>query len=80
MTLLMSTDAQPHSAEYLGEQRDFWWNPDFLRLMARRWRLSDVRAVLDVGCGLGHWGRLLASLLPARAAILGIDREPAWIR
>ena len=25
---------QPHSADQFGAQRDFWWNRDFLDLMA----------------------------------------------
>jgi hypothetical protein len=38
----MSND-RPHSADYFGPQRDFWWNDDFVDLMARRWRLAEVR-------------------------------------
>ena len=70
---------QPHSAEYFGEARDFWWNRDFLELMSRRWKLEDVRCVLDVGCGIGHWGRCLAPFLSTDATVLGIDREPSWV-
>lgn len=61
-----------------GDWRDTWWNPDFLELMARRWRLSEVRRVLDVGCGVGHWGRTLLPHLPADATLTGVDREPAF--
>jgi len=68
-----------HSAEYFGDTRDDWWNLDFLRLMAKRWKLDAVRDVLDVGCGVGHWGVLLASVLPEDARVTGVDREPAWI-
>jgi len=69
-----------HSSAYFGDQRDFWWNRDFLELMAERWRLDDVRSVLDVGCGVGHWGRCLMPLLPSDATITGLDREAEWIR
>ena len=41
-----------HSAEYFGDTRDFWWNADFLRLMARRLSFDRVGDVLDVGCGV----------------------------
>lgn len=68
-----------HSAEYFGEQRDFWWNADFVGLMARRLRFSEVRMALDVGAGVGHWGRVLLPHLPAEARLFGIDREPAWV-
>lgn len=53
-----------HSAEHFGDTRDYWWNRDFLQLMAKRWKLGTVRNVLDVGCGVGHWGMLLASVMP----------------
>src|SRR5438067_989004 len=69
----------PHSAAFFGDFRDFWWNRDFLELMARRWNLSAVQSVLDVGCGIGHWGRILLPLLPEHAKLTGIDREPEWI-
>ena len=69
----------PHSAEYLGDYRDFWWNADFLALIARRWQLDTVTHALDVGCGHGHWGRTLLPHLSATAQLTGIDPEPKWI-
>jgi len=68
-----------HSAEHFGDPRDHWWNVDFLRLMAERWQLGAAREVLDVGCGVGHWGLLLGSILPESARLTGIDREPRWV-
>ena len=68
-----------HSAEYFGDSRDYWWNRDFLELLALRWRFDAVSDVLDVGCGVGHWGQLLASVLPTSARVTGIDREPGWV-
>jgi SAM-dependent methyltransferase len=71
---------QPHSADYLSlETRDYWWNADFLALMAQRWRLSTVRTVLDVGCGMGHWGQLLLPHCAPDARLTGVDREAAWV-
>lgn len=75
----MTKDEKPHSAEYFGEQRDFWWNSDFVALMAGRWELSRARAVLDAGCGIGHWGRVLAPFLSPEASVVGVDREPEWV-
>lgn len=72
-------DPTPHSAPYLDDHRNFWWNRDFLELMARRLELAQVRTVLDVGCGLGHWGRALSGVLAADAHITGVDQEQAWI-
>jgi SAM-dependent methyltransferase len=68
-----------HSAEYFGDTRDFWYAPDFLALVARRWGLEEVRTVLDVGCGAGHWGRALATVLPPEARVVGVDREAVWV-
>jgi len=69
-----------HSAEYFGDPRDHWWNADFLRLMAHRWKLEAVHDVLDVGCGVGHWGAVLADVLPPDVRIVGIDRDPFWVQ
>ncbi|HEX4349583.1 MAG TPA: class I SAM-dependent methyltransferase [Verrucomicrobiae bacterium] len=70
---------QPHSAELFGEQRDFWWNRDFLDLMAARWRLQEASSLADIGCGLGHWSRLLYPYLCQPARLTGVDREPRWV-
>lgn len=72
--------AKLHSAEYFGEQRDFWWNQDYVALLAKRWQLGDVRTALDVGCGVGHWSRVILPHLPAEARLFGIDREPVWVK
>lgn len=71
---------RPHSAEYFNDTRDFWWNLDFLALMAQRLDFAQVRGVLDVGSGVGHWGRALARVLPEQAVITGVDREEQWVR
>jgi ubiquinone/menaquinone biosynthesis C-methylase UbiE len=70
---------QPHSAEHFGEQRDFWWNRDFLDLMAARWRLGEASSLADIGCGLGHWSKLLYPYLRAPARFAGVDRESRWV-
>jgi SAM-dependent methyltransferase len=69
---------QPHSAAYFGDQRDFWWNADFLGLMAQRLELARVTRVLDAGAGVGHWGRVLLPFMPL-AQVTGVDREPQWV-
>jgi SAM-dependent methyltransferase len=68
-----------HSAEYFGDTRDSWWNLDFLELIGRRLSLDHVRDVLDVGSGVGHWGQLLAKVLPPNARVQGVDRDPLWV-
>jgi ubiquinone/menaquinone biosynthesis C-methylase UbiE len=76
----MSSADDRHSAAYFNDQRDFWFNDDWLRLLARRLGLHQVRSALDVGAGQGHWTLLLAPLLAADAEIVGVEREPAWIQ
>lgn len=73
-------DKRPHSAEFFNDMRDHWWSPDFLGLMGRRLGFESVSSVLDVGCGVGHWGRALAAALPSHARITGVDREEEWVR
>ena len=68
-----------HSAEHFGDTRDYWWHEDHLRLIAGRWRSEEIHRVLDAGCGVGHWGRLLARVLPPDAEFVGVDREPLWV-
>jgi SAM-dependent methyltransferase len=67
-----------HSADYSGPERDYWWNRDYLELVAARLELGSVRSVLD---GLRRWslGTAVASILPSDATIVGVDREPEWV-
>jgi SAM-dependent methyltransferase len=76
-----STHRAPTAAEYSwlvgfeGDWRDTWWTDDFLQLVARRLHLSEARAAVDVGSGVGHWGRRLLPYLHPEATLTGIDRE-----
>ncbi len=68
-----------HSAELFGDTRDYWWHDDFIEMVARNWGLEAVRTVLDVGCGVGHWTRKLARVLPGAVQVIGVDREELWV-
>ena len=70
---------EAHSAEYFGDTRDYWWNPDYIELTGRRLSFDKVRDVLDVGCGVGHWAQVLAPAFPVEAKVIGVDRDPFWI-
>jgi len=75
------TVGPPHSSEYLTRaSRNFLWDEDYLKLMARRWELENVRDALDVGCGVGHWSFALAPVLPEECRLIGVDREADWVR
>lgn len=76
----MSEDkAGPHSFQHLNDTRYDWWNPDFLALIAQRTGLNQCQRVLDVGCGLGHFGRLLAPHLAPQFSLIGVDPEQQWV-
>jgi len=47
--------------------------------MAVRWRLRQASSLADIGCGQGHWSRLLYPYLQAPACLTGVDREPRWV-
>lgn len=71
---------KPHSADYLlTDWRDFWWNDDFIALMATRWQLEKAKSVLDVGCGRGHWLAKIFPHLNENARGYGCDREEKWV-
>lgn len=67
-----------HSEQYFGDQRDFWWNRDFIELMAKRWRLHEVNMILDVGSGQGHWGMTLYPFFAKNAKLIGVEPEAQW--
>lgn len=69
-----------HSAEYFGEQRNYWYNDDYLAFLRRTWGLDAARTVLDVGSGAGHWSRVIASMVAEDATLVGVDREPKWVQ
>ncbi len=75
----MTNEHMPHSGIYFGDQRDLWWNYDFIELMAKRWDLASVRSVLDVGCGIGHWGFTLQPFISKETQMYGIDPESTWV-
>jgi SAM-dependent methyltransferase len=63
----------------MGDERDLFWNRDHVELIGRRLGLDRVRCVLDVGCGVGHWGRLLDATTAPDATVTGVDMEPEWV-
>lgn len=71
---------RPHSIEYFGDERDYFWNRDYLELLSRRLEMREIHTLADVGCGIGHWASLLSPLLAEDARIVGIDLEESHVR
>lgn len=71
---------EPHSAIYLGDWRDHWWDPVSLAAWFERDGLHAALDIADVGCGIGHWGTLVWRLLGGARRFHFVDREPEWIR
>lgn len=69
----------PHSAEHFGEERDAWWNADYLELTRLRLAFPEARTLVDVGCGQCHWTAIATELFPGIDSVVGVDFEPAWV-
>jgi len=62
-----------------GDWRDSWWDQDYLVFMAGQLGLGAAADVLDLGCGVGHWGQRLLPLCGPDATLTGIDAEESWM-
>lgn len=69
---------QGHSEDSFTDDRNHWYNPDFLGLMAQRWGLSQYSSVLDVGSGMCHWSKLLVSYMQAGTSVTALDSDDKW--
>jgi len=69
-----------HSAEHFGDSRDHWWRVEQLAGLTAEWEIPATSKVLDVGAGVGHWGRWLARVLPNSVTFVGVDREELWVK
>lgn len=72
-------EAAGHSENFFGDYRNFWWNKGFLDLMAQRLDLQNHHNLLDVGCGLCHWSKLLVPYLAKEPHIYAVDNDPKWV-
>ncbi len=69
-----------HSQSHLNQAREYWWNEDFLELLAERLDLGACEAMADIGCGQGMMAFRLAPYLAKEATVFGIDQEEKHIR
>jgi SAM-dependent methyltransferase len=49
------------------------------RRIFNRHRLSEANRICDFGIGAGHWSLVVASSLPQKAHLVGIDYEQHWV-
>ena len=68
-----------HSEDHLGPAREYWWNEDYLELLAHRLHLEYCTSLVDIGCGKGMMGFKFSKYLPAGASVYGVDFEPQYI-
>ncbi|WP_461489980.1 methyltransferase domain-containing protein [Pontibacter sp. HJ8] len=68
-----------HSEDHLGPAREYWWNEDYLELLARRLNLEYCQSLVDIGCGKGMMGFKFSKYLPAGARVYGVDFEAEYI-
>ncbi|MEO9005367.1 MAG: class I SAM-dependent methyltransferase [Ginsengibacter sp.] len=71
-------EALGHSELFFSAERDYWYNEDFLDLMAKRWELGRYSSMLDIGSGLCHWSQLLAPYLLPNSSVIAYDKDPKW--
>ena len=71
-------EVEGHSERLFTESRNYWYNEDFLALMAKRWGLGQYKTLLDVGAGLCHWNKLLLPFLQDDAVLTAVDNDPKW--
>ncbi len=69
-----------HSESHLNDAREYWWNEDYLALLADRLDIIDCESLADIGCGKGMMAFKFAPYLPPGAAVFGIDQDPKYIR
>jgi ubiquinone/menaquinone biosynthesis C-methylase UbiE len=67
-----------HSEEYFHEERNHWYNTDFLDLMAKRWELNRHSSLLDIGSGLCHWSKLLVPYMQSGTSVTALDNDAKW--
>ncbi|WP_230680128.1 class I SAM-dependent methyltransferase [Pontibacter rufus] len=68
-----------HSEEHLGPAREYWWNDDYLELLANRLYIPYTQTLVDIGCGKGMMGFKFSKYLPDGATVYGVDYEPGYI-
>ncbi|MFK7925468.1 MAG: class I SAM-dependent methyltransferase [Bacteroidia bacterium] len=69
-----------HSADHLVEARKYWWNEDYLALLAQRLDIADCQNMADIGCGRGLMSFNFSPFLPPGANVHGLDIEETHLK
>ena len=69
-----------HSEPYITDERERWWNKDYIQLLQKRFNLLNCKKVLDLGCGAGHWTKIIVSVIAEKPEIIVQDIEEEWVR
>ncbi|MDP5169371.1 MAG: class I SAM-dependent methyltransferase, partial [Bacteroidia bacterium] len=72
--------ATAHSESHLNAAREYWWNEDYLALLADRLDLLQCETLADIGCGKGMMAFKFAPYLQPGAQVFGVDQEPKYIK
>ena len=74
------SNTEAHSEDILTEEREYWWNDDYLELLANRLHFKDCSKIADIGCGTGTLSFSLSRYFPEAAHISGLDFEKIHIK
>lgn len=68
-----------HSEEWINEDRDYWWNEDYIELLLQRLDLKNISSLADIGCGKGYMSYKFLPHLDNITHIYGRDIEKTHI-
>lgn len=68
-----------HSEEWINEDRDYWWNEDYIELLLKRHKLKNISSLADIGCGKGYMSFKFLPYLNNIKNVSGRDIETVHI-
>lgn len=70
-----------HSEKYINKGRVLWWDPEWLRYIAKCNGFPLLKTVCDLGTGAGHWAEALAIALRWKNTtdLTVLDFEEKWV-
>lgn len=72
-------NGEVHSTEWITEERDYWWNDDYIELLLKRNNLKNITSLADIGCGKGYMSFKFLPHLNNLKNIYGRDIEISHI-